>query len=83
VRKSEDAAKVARDWMRVYNRLLAYVEEHDHGDIGSWSVVYSPKMQDWGISHQSVDPINPTIVQMTLETAKKLAQELNEGTVVL
>lgn len=86
-RKTKEAAEKARDKMRVFNRLLAYVDEHapdyepDWGDNSQWRVVYHHEHKLW-VAEATIN-LQGADVYMPHEVARKLAEDLNSGRVVL
>jgi hypothetical protein len=80
-RSSKEQAEAARDKMRTFNRLLAYVDEHSdpaeecnakifHNGIWVWTTV--------PLGHQL-----PDTILMPKRVAEQLCKDLNSGRVVL
>jgi hypothetical protein len=78
-RKTQAEAEAASAKMRAYNRLLAYVDEHDVPD-GTYFYVFEAYGK-FGVTRSFTKSLGT--VYMSEATAHQLAKELNEGTVVL
>lgn len=90
LRKNKEQAEKARDKMRVFNRLLAYVDEHapdyepDWGASNEkkWFVFYDHPAKQWDVGYCTLVQ-RPSCIFMPNEVAIKLADDLNSWRVVL
>lgn len=86
-RHTKEQAEKARDKMRVFNRLLAYVDEHapdyvwEEGEP-NWYVYYSCCHNKFAVGYNDFCK-NISTVYMPHEVAKRLVDDLNSGRVSL
>jgi len=83
-RKTREQAEKARDKMRVFNRLLAYVDEFAKDDSDNYytvGLIDSPNEYDWFGHDSRVKVIGA--VYMPKQAAIELCEKLNSGEVVL
>jgi hypothetical protein len=87
VRETQEQAERARDRMREFNRLLAYVDEHapeykfiPGGD--NWYVYYNDSLKEWG-KFPSDDYSQLACVTMPRAVAEALCEKLESGEVRL
>lgn len=81
-RPTKEQAEKARDKMRVFNRLLAYVDEHDPNynpdkEWINWYVNFHREKKKWWADYCTYK--TPGCVYMSAKVAKKLVDDLNSG----
>lgn len=81
-RKNRAQAEAARDKMRSFNRLLAYVDEHSKdNEVRNFAIFKSKRTNDW--QAEIMESYFPDCVLMSLRVADQLCKDLNSGKVVL
>lgn len=89
-RETRESAEKASKIMRLHNRLLAWVDENDDGWFADWDnpnqtkyyVYYTSKTRKYDITSRYNTKVLG-IVYMSRPLALKLAEGLNNGTIVL